>query len=114
MSKSGAVVTSLAIGLGLVLYTLVHYSRNARQSHTQNDMELEQFHQKRMEQSALGLKETRKILAVTRVHKGSSASHMSSKENVVDFVKNSMAYASSVLICVRRTLAIPYFISTLT
>ena len=103
MSKSGVVVTSIAIGLGLVLYTLFH-SRTTRQSHRQNDLELEQFHQQRAEQTALGLKDTRKILAVTRVHKGSSANHMSSKENVLDFVKNSMAYASSVLICVRDTL----------
>ena len=103
MSKSGVVVTSLALGLGVLLYTLFH-SRTTRQSHSQNDLDLEQFHQQRAEQTALGLKETRKILAVTRVHKGSSASHMSSKENVLDFVRNSMAYASSVLICVRGTL----------
>ena len=96
-------MTSLAIGIGLVLYSLFH-ARSARQSNSQNDLELEQFHQQRAEQSALGLKESRKILAVTRVHKGSSASHMSSKENVLEFVKNSMAYASSVLICVRETL----------
>ena len=97
-------MTSLAIGIGIVLYTLFHSRTASRQSssHNQSDLDLEQFYKQRAEQSVLGMKESRKILAVTRVHKGSSATHMSSKENVLDFVKNSMAYASSVLICVSR------------
>ena len=42
---------------------------------------------------------TPKILAVTRIHKGSST-QMAKVDSVLDFLKNSVCFASKVLICV--------------
>ena len=44
--------------------------------------------------------DTPKILAVTRIHKGSST-EMARVESVLNFVRNAVCFASKVLICVR-------------
>lgn len=43
-----------------------------------------------------------RILAVTRIHKGSS-SHMANIATVKEFLMNSMKFAAAVLICVSPT-----------
>jgi hypothetical protein len=51
--------------------------------------------------------ETPRILAVTRIHKGSS-SHMASIATVKEFLMNSMKFAAAVLICVSPPVSNAY------
>lgn len=98
-----AVGATLFFGFSLVVYTiyaqvdqLVKKDKRNENNHAAADVEFLRLQS--TSGSSNGAQGTRKILAVTRVHKG-SATQMSSKENVLEFVKNSAAYASSVLVC---------------
>jgi hypothetical protein len=94
MSRRGALAASLLVGLGVVLYSMLFTRADPLRG---GGLDLARVRQHR--QDLESGREKRRILAVTRVHKANAAA-MASEESVVEFVRNSAAYATSVLVCV--------------
>ena len=94
MSRRGALAASLLVGLGVVLYSILFTRADPLRG---GGLDLARVRQHR--QDIESGREKRRILAVTRVHKANAAA-MASEESVVEFVRNSAAYATSVLVCV--------------
>ena len=104
MSRHGALAASLLVGLGVALYAVLYVQADLMRGSGALDLDRVRQHRRDLEAG----RENRRILAVTRVHKANAAA-MASEESVVEFVRNSAAYATSVLICVRLPIVYNVF-----